>query len=253
MSNPGTPELQNAPNPPNDEPATWAAYGSLPSPPSASPSRPLPASQPPSAPPPSLPIQQIQLPPSRSPVPTVLVTLLLVIILMAASIGGTLLVSGRLTAHRPPAPTPTTVNVPALSTQIAANVQATGTATALQAPPTDPLAGTHILSLVDCIATGSGCTQNTTPQFTSVGPFDILWVCETDQIALTPNENLQMALFNSSGKQVAGLAVPCDGFSAHHGLISENLPAGSYTLTTQATTGPSWFVTVLEGAPSAGA
>jgi hypothetical protein len=106
---------------------------------------------------------------------------------------------------------------------------------------------------VDCISKGTGCTQNTTPQFTSVGPFAILWVCETDQIALTPNENLQMALFNSSGKEVAGLAVPCDGFSAHHGLISENVPAGSYKLTTQATTGPSWFVTVLERAPSAGA
>jgi hypothetical protein len=62
-----------------------------------------------------------------------------------------------------------------------------------------------------------------------------------------------MALSNSSGKQVAGLEVPCDGFSAHQGLISENLPAGTYKLTTQATTGPSWFVTVLESAPSAGA
>ncbi len=257
MSNPGTPELQNAPNQQSDEPTTWAAYGSLPSQPPASPSQPLPPSQPPSAPlsasPPSPPFQQIQLPPSRSPVPTILVTLLLVIILVAASIGGTLLVSGRLTAHRPPAPTPTAVNIPALSTQIAANVQATATATALQAPPTDPLAGTQILSLVDCISTGTGCTQYTTPQFTSVGPFDILWVCETDHIALTPNESLQMALFNSSGKQVAALEVPCDGVSAHQGLISENLPAGSYKLTTQATTGPSWFITVLEGAPSAGA
>jgi hypothetical protein len=107
--------------------------------------------------------------------------------------------------------------------------------------------------LVDCISTGTGCTQYTTPQFTSVGPFDILWVCETDQIALTPNESLQMALFNSSGKQVGALGVPCDGVSAHQGLISEKLPAGSYKLTTQATTGPSWFVSVLEGAPSTGA
>ena len=256
MSNPGTPESQNPPNQPNDEPTTWSAYGSLPSQPPASPPQPAPLSQPlsaPSAPPPSPPVQQIQLPPSRSPVPTVLVTLLLVIILVAASIGGTLLVSGRLTAHRPPAPTPTAVDVPALSTQIAANVQATATATALQAPPTDPLAGTQILSLVDCISTGTGCTQDSTPQFTSAGPFDILWVCEADQIALTPNESLQMALFNGSGKQVAALAETCDGVSAHQGLISENLPAGSYKLTTQATTGPSWFVTVLEGAPSAGA
>ena len=213
MSNPGTPESQNPPNQPNDEPTTWSAYGSLPSQPPASPPQPAPLSQPlsaPSAPPPSPPVQQIQLPPSRSPVPTVLVTLLLVIILVAASIGGTLLVSGRLTAHRPPAPTPTAVDVPALSTQIAANVQATATATALQAPPTDPLAGTQILSLVDCISTGTGCTQDTTPQFTSVGPFDILWVCEADQIALTPNESLQMALFNGSGKQVAALAETCE-------------------------------------------
>ena len=256
MSNPGTLESQNPPNQPNDEPTTWSAYGGLPSQPPASPPQPVPLSQPlsaPSAPPPSPPVQQIQLPPSRSPVLTVLVTLLLVIILVAASIGGTLLVSGRLTAHRPPAPTPTAVDIPALGTQIAANVQATATATALQAPPKDPLAGTQILSLVDCISTGTGCTQDTTPQFTSVGPFDILWVCEADQIALTPNESLQMALFNSSGKQVAALAETCDGVSAHQGLISENLPAGSYKLTTQATTGPSWFVTVLEGAPSAGA
>ena len=257
MSNPGTPESQNPSNQQSDEPTTWAAYGSLPSQPPASPSQPLPPSQPPSAPlsasPPSPPFQQIQLPPSRSPVPTILVTLLLVIILVAASIGGTLLVSGRLTAHRPPAPTPTAVNVPALSTQIAANVQATATATALQVPPTDPLAGAHILSWFFCTSTSTGCTQYTTPQFTSVGPFDILWVCEADQIALTPNESLQMALFNGSGKQVAVLAETCDGVSAHQGLMSENLPAGSYKLTTQATTGPSWFITVLEGAPSAGA
>jgi hypothetical protein len=178
-------------------------------------------------------------------------------VLVGASIFGTLALSGALagTGARALAPSPTLsgIQISATGTVVAQDIQGTATAAAIQATPSDPLAGAEVLSWMDCTSTGTGCTEFSTPKFTASGPFDVLWVCSTDYISSTRNATLQLEVFDNTGRQVDALSEPCTGVTEGRGLISETLPAGQYTLTAQATTGPSWFVVVLAGAQSAAA
>jgi hypothetical protein len=253
MTNPGTPNDQ--PNQPNEElPTSGATYGRPPSP-----SQPLqpppqysqPTYQPPYVPGQSQPLQQLT--PTRNRLPVILIGILAAVVLVGLSIFGTLALTGTLAgSEQAPAPTPTLsgAQISATSTAVAVDIQGTATTAAIQATPTDPLAGAQVLGWMDCSSTGTGCTQFSTPRFTTSGPFDLLWVCSTDYAATAQSPKLQITVFNSAGRQVDSLSEDCTGTSESRGLVPETLPAGSYFVTVQPTTGPSWFLVVLEGAPS---
>ena len=217
MSNPESPNNQ-----PNQEPSTSeATYGRPPSPsqPLPQPQQPQWQQQPPLAYPqygspsyplypPSQPLQPPRMASARNQLPLVLIGVLAVIILVGASIFGTLAVSGALASGG--SPIMNGAQISATSTALAGSIQATATANAIQTSAMNPLAGTQILTSIQCTSRGSGCNGYTSPQFTATGPFDILWDCQNDYTSSgnPPGGSLQFVLSNGSGQQVDALTEP---------------------------------------------
>lgn len=151
--------------------------------------------------------------------------------------------------HIPPVATRTLPDAP-MTTRAVATYSALPTTTLT--PPTDPLADAIVLTSQMCASTGTGCQQSTTDSFTTRGSFDVMYVCYHDYPSTANNAQLVMQLFNSAGRQVDVLSEACQGNTSSSGLISESQPAGTYTITVGATTGPSWVIVALQGAGSAG-
>jgi hypothetical protein len=187
--------------------------------------------------------------PNRRPAIAVIIAAAVLALIVVGGVGfvvgGT--VAHNQTAHNPPVAT--ALAAATATSEVIATQTALPTATPL--PAVNPLAGASILTSEICASTGTGCNQGTTNSFTTLGPFVILYICYVDHVSQQTNAQLQLQVFNAAGRQVDVLSEACQGTTFSQGIISEKLPAGSYTITVGATTGPSWDIVVLEDEPSA--
>ena len=182
--------------------------------------------------------------PPQRPLPVIVFVLGAIALLLMVGLG--VLVGATIARNQ-------TVHTPIVATTLAAatstaEINATQTAlpTPTALPAVDPLTNTTILTSEFCASTGTGCRAGTTNSFTTSGPFVILYECYHDFASPDANAQLQMQVFDSTGHQVDVLSEPCQGTTSNDAIIAEKQPAGTYTLSIGATTGPSWVITMLE-------
>ncbi|MGO8951308.1 MAG: hypothetical protein ACLQUY_27370 [Ktedonobacterales bacterium] len=118
--------------------------------------------------------------------------------------------------------------------------------TATATPEVNQFAGSMILTTVMCSSSGNGCPQSTSSSFKTQGPFSLLWACSNNDVSPNLNATIQIQVFNGAGRQVDVLSGTCTGKTPSQGIILEDLPPDTYTLTIGETTGPSWVVFALE-------
>jgi hypothetical protein len=184
--------------------------------------------------------------PPRRPVPVIVFVLGATALLLMAGLG--VLIGATIARNQ-------TVHTPIVGTTLAAatataeiNATQTEMPTPTALPAADPLTNTTILTSEFCASTGTGCRAGTTNSFTTSGPFVILYECYHDFASPDANAQLQIQVFDSTGHQVDVLSEPCQGVSSagNDAIIPEKQPAGTYSISIGATTGPSWVITMLE-------